>query len=283
MNAPSATLSHARGSLARASGTLTRRSFAYASGARRSLDVHAPADVSHAPVVLFFYGGSWQHGARERYRFVASALATKGFVAIVADYRVYPEVGYPAFLEDAAMAARWTRDHAAEFGGDPRRLFVMGHSAGAYIAAMLALDARWLASVDLHPNETFAGLIGIAGPYDFLPLRDKTLEIIFGGANRPETQPIVHVAAGAPPAFLATGPRDRIVDPANSDRLAARLEAVGSPATVRRYRGHGHMTIIGALAFPLRLFMPLVGDIADFIEGRAVGSPARLAPVEAAP
>lgn len=283
MSLSAATLSRARDPVSRTRGKATRRSIPYAGGARRSLDVHAPAHSRNAPVVLFFYGGSWQHGARERYRFVASALAAKGLVAIVADYRVYPEVGYPRFLEDAALAARWTRDHAAEFGGDPRRLFVMGHSAGAYIAAMLALDARWLASVDLHPNETLAGLIGIAGPYDFLPLRDKTLEIIFGGANRAETQPIVHVAAGAPPAFLATGTRDRIVDPANSDRLAARLEAVGSPATVRRYRGHGHMTIIGALAFPLRLFMPLVGDIADFIEGRAVGSPARLAPVEAAP
>ncbi len=241
------------------------RSVAYGEGTRRSLDVYAPVNAMGAPTIVFFYGGSWQHGSKERYRFVASAMAGHGFVTVIADYRVYPDVCYPAFLEDAALATRWTRDHAAEVGGSRDRLFLMGHSAGAYNAAMLALDHRWLGAIGMRPGEDIAGWIGIAGPYDFLPLRDPKLATIFGGASRADTQPIAYVSRGAPPACLATGTRDRIVDPANSSRLADRLRATGSVAKLHRYRGLGHMTIIGALAFPFRLFMPLIDDIAAFV------------------
>jgi len=248
------------------------RSVAYGEGSRHNLDVYAADNAKGAPTIIFFYGGSWQHGSKEHYRFVASALAGRGFTTAIADYRVYPEVRYPAFLEDAALATRWVRDHAAEIGGDRDRLFIMGHSAGAYNAAMLALDRRWLGAVGMRPDENISGWIGIAGPYDFLPLRDTTLKTIFGGASRADTQPIVYVSPGAPATFLATGTRDRVVDPANSGRLADRLEAAGSVVKLRRYRGLGHVTIIGALAFPFRLFMPLIDDIATFIGETVSGS-----------
>jgi acetyl esterase/lipase len=141
----------------------------------------------------------------------------------------------------------------------------MGHSAGAHIAAMLALDGRWLEQVDLAPKRDIAGLIGISGPYDFLPLRDGTLRVIFGGANDAATQPITHVLPGAPPAMLATGARDGIVDPDNSSRLADRLRAAGDRATVHVYAWVGHLSIVGAFALPLRFLAPILDDVDDFI------------------
>ena len=241
------------------------RSIAYGERARHRLDICRPANAVAAPVVVFFYGGAWRSGNKGLYRYVAKALARRGYVAVVPDYRIYPEARYPDFIEDAALAVRWVKDNASRFGGDPEKIFLKGHSAGAHIAAMLAVDARWLGHVGMVPGRDIAGLIGISGPYDYLPLRDETLQVIFGGADRPETQPIFHVAPGAPPALLLTGSRDRLVDSGNSTRLAARLRAAGNAATVRTYRRVGHYLIIAALAPPLRLLVPVLRDVETFI------------------
>jgi acetyl esterase/lipase len=242
------------------------QSIAYAAGNRHTLDVCRPAGVAadRAPVVVFFYGGGWRSGSKGLYRYVAKALARRGYVAMIPDYRIYPEVRYPDFLADGALALRWAKDNAQKFGGNPERLFIMGHSAGAHIAAMLATDASWLQSVDLVPGRDLAGVIGIAGPYDFLPLRDQTLRTIFGG-DRPETQPIFHVAPGAPPALLLTGTRDGTVDAGNSHRFAERLRAFGNEATIVNYRGIGHYLIIAAAAPFLRLAVPMLRDVDSFI------------------
>jgi acetyl esterase/lipase len=240
-------------------------SFAYAAHSRHRLDVCRPAGADAAPAVVFFYGGAWQSGNKELYRYVAKALARRGYVAVVPDYRIYPEARYPDFLEDGALVVRWVKDNIARFGGDPAKLFLTGHSAGAHIAAMLSLDARWLAGVGLNPGRDIAGLIGLAGPYDYMPLRDETLKVIFGGADRPETQPIFHVSSDAPPALLVTGGRDRLVEPGNSARLAAKLIAAGNTATVKTYRRAGHFVIIAALAPLLRHFVPVLCDIDAFI------------------
>jgi acetyl esterase/lipase len=257
------------------------RSIPYGEGARRTLDVYRP-NAAAAPVVVFFYGGSWQTGSKQIYQFVAMALARQGYVAVVPDYRVYPEIRYPGFLEDGARALRWVKDNAARFGGDPNKLFVMGHSAGAYMAAMLALDSRWLRTVDMAPDRDISGLIGISGPYDFLPLRDGTLQTIFGGANDATTQPINYVAPGAPPALLVTGANDDTVNPGNSARLAARLHAAGDAATVLTYPRVGHLSIIGAFAWPLRFLAPVLRDVNQFIAETAEREH-RTAHAEAAP
>jgi acetyl esterase/lipase len=215
--------------------------------------------------VVFFYGGNWQSGDKEMYLFLAAALARRGYVTVVPDYRVYPGARYPQFIEDGALAVRWVRDNAARFGGDPQSLFVMGHSAGAYIAAMLAFDRRWLRAVGLSPGRDIAGLICIAGPYDFLPLEDETLKVIFGGANAPATQPFSYVSGGEPPTLLATGADDGTVDPGNAIRLAARLRAAGCDVKVATYARVGHLGIIGAFAFPLRLLAPILNDVDAFI------------------
>jgi len=245
-------------------GVEITRSIAYGEGVRRTLDVYRPAGAAAAPIVVFFYGGSWQRGRKEIYLFVAATLARYGYLTIVPDYRLYPEVRYPGFVEDGAQAVRWARDNAARFGGDPKKLFLMGHSAGAYIAATLALDRRWLRQVDLVPDRDIAGLIGLAGPYDFLPLRDGTLKIIFGGAD-PATQPISYVSPGAPPALLLTGAQDDTVDPGNSGRLAARLRAASDDADVLTYSRVGHLSIVGAIAWPFRFLAPVLRDIDTFI------------------
>jgi acetyl esterase/lipase len=250
------------------------RAVAYGEHPRHTLDVYAPKHAPNAggrhPVVVFFYGGSWQQGAKETYAFVAAALARRGYLVMVPDYRVYPDVRYPAFLEDGARVVRFARDHAARYGGDPDTLIVMGHSAGAYIAAMLALDGRWLQTVQLTPGD-IAGLVGISGPYDFLPLRDKTLITIFDGANQVATQPISYVTRGAPPSLLVSGTADTRVDPANADRLARRLRASGNEAEVIHYTGMGHTTIIGAFAAPLRFLVPILADVVGFLDKVVTG------------
>lgn len=241
------------------------QSIAYAGRSRHRLDVCRPRGVAAAPVIVFFYGGAWQSGYKELYRYVAKALARRGYVAVVPDYRIYPEVCYPEFLDDGALVVRWVKDNIARFGGDPNKLFLKGHSAGAHIAAMLSIDARWLGKVGLDPRRDITGLIGISGPYDLMPLRNERLKVIFGGADRPETQPIYHVAPGAPPALLMTGGRDRLVEPGNSERLAARLVAAGNAATVLIYQSVGHFIIIAAVAPFLRFLVPVMRDMDAFI------------------
>jgi acetyl esterase/lipase len=262
--------------LARREGVDVFSSLAYADGPRQTLDIYRPRAAAGAPVIVFFYGGSWQEGNKETYLFVASALARKGYVTVVPDYRVYPKIRFPDFLDDGAQAVGWVAQHAAKFGGDPARMILMGHSAGAHIAAMLALDDQWLGRVGLHPRRDIAGLIGVAGPYDFLPIRDPALKLVFGGDDRAITQPITFVRGGEAPALLLTGGADTTVDPRNSARLASKLRAVGSDVQEIVYPRVAHLSIIGAFAPVLRFLAPVLSDVDAFIarlpERRASGA-----------
>ncbi len=251
------------------------RDVAYAPGPRGGLDVYRPvAARTPAPVVVFIYGGSWDSGARKDYTFVGTALAGKGFVAVIPDYRVYPEVRWPTFLQDNARAVAWARDHAAEYGGDPHRLFLMGHSAGAYNVVELGVDKRWLAAVGMDPQRDLRGVIGLAGPYDFLPLDSDELKVIFGPPEgRPATQPINHVDGRNPPLFLATDTADTVVRPGNTLRMAAKVRAAGGPVEEREYKGLSHELLVGAIATPLRLLAPVLRDVTDFIRAHADQAP----------
>jgi len=242
---------------------------AYGQGPRRKLDIYRPIPAN-APVVLFIYGGSWKSGDRSMYRFVGGAFASRGFVTVVPDYRVYPEVLFPAFVDDAAAAVAWTAANAAAHGGDSERLFLMGHSAGAHIAAMLTLEKSFLGRVGLDPDRAIAGMIGLAGPYDFLPLHDPVLATIFAPAgDLALTQPISFARAGAPPMLLLTGDMDSVVYPRNSENLAERLTALGGRAELRRYSGVGHMTIVGALSGMLAWKAPILADSATFLHAES--------------
>ncbi|WP_205880464.1 alpha/beta hydrolase [Lichenicoccus roseus] len=252
------------------------RSIPYGPGPRHTLDVYAPADgPGPHPVALFLYGGSWDTGDKSVYRFVGASLAARGFVVVIPDYRLYPEVRYPDFLTDCAQAVLWTRTRAQDFGGDGRPPFVIGHSAGAYNAAMLALDGRWLHEVGLHPQRDLRGLVGIAGPYDFLPLDTDRLRQIFAPAVPiVSSQPIVHVGTGpAPPVLLLAGTADRTVLPGNTLRLAGALSTHGVPVQHRLYKGVDHITIVGAFAGSLRFLAPTLRDTVAFMRPTPADAP----------
>lgn len=238
----------------------------YQPGAHGTLDIYAPRDAdAPAPVVLFLHGGAWDSGRKSQYAFVGDALATAGFVAVIPDYRLYPQVRWPEFLQDNARALRWALEHVAEYGGDPGDLFLMGHSAGAYDALMLALDPRWLAQVGCSP-QALRGVIGLAGPYDFLPLKNPELQSIFGPPQgRPATQPIHYVDGHNPPLFLATDASDREVDPGNTRRLAAKVQAAGGMVQVHVYRHLNHALLLGVFGVPLRWLAPVRRDVVQFI------------------
>jgi acetyl esterase/lipase len=240
---------------------------AYGDQPRQTLDTYRPiAAAAPLPVVIFFYGGNWQTGSKADYLFVGEALASRGFIVVIPDYRLYPAIRYPAFLTDGAAAVSWTLAHIAEFGGDPDDVSLAGHSAGAYVAAMLGLDDRWLGA----ERARLRGVAGMAGPYDFLPLTDPALQIIFGTeADLTRTQPISFVDGTAPPFLLMTGRRDTTVDPANSTRLAERIRAAGGRADERYFDRLAHVTLIGALAQPLRFLAPVRDALSDFLARRA--------------
>jgi acetyl esterase/lipase len=251
-------------------GVTVTRDLAYAEGPRQRLDVYTPSQpASGRPVVVFFYGGSWDSGSKADYAWVGNALARHGYVAVLPDYRLYPDVRWPVFLQDSALAVRWARDHAAAYCGDASRLVLMGHSAGAYNAVDLAVDARWLTAAGVDPHRDIRAVIGLSGPYDFLPLDTDELKDIFGPeARRPDTQPINHVDGHAAPMLLATGDQDHTVRPGNTDRMAARVTGAGGKAQVIHYPSLDHVRMVAALAAPLRWMAPVLRDVTIYIDAQ---------------
>ena len=263
---------------------------AYGSDVRQQLDIYAPTTASNdghalAPVVVFFYGGSWNMGSRKDYKFAGEALASRGILTVVADYRLYPQVRYPDFLDDSAAAVAWTARQVQKYGGDPRKIFVMGHSAGGYNAAMVALDARWLGKSRLAPS-LLRGWIGMAGPYDVIPIRDDNVRPVFFFPNTPpESQPINHVTPGAPPALLLASNQDGLVDPVrNTGGLATKLRAAGVAVQETYFDHTSHTSLVGSLARPLRGLAPTLDLIERFVKsdagrlaGPAVTTPAPVA------
>lgn len=247
-------------------GTLLVRGARFGSDSRQTLDLYAPRDrrAGPLPVIVFFYGGSWNSGSKDGYGFVGRALASRGFLVAIPDYRLVPAVRYPLFLDDNAAAVRWLRMHVASLGGDPHRLILAGHSAGAYNAAMLALDSQWLE----RDREGVRGLIGLAGPYDFLPLEGSIAKETFGTvADLEATQPVRYVTPGDPPAFLATADEDITVRACNSDSLAAKLRTAGVFVERRRYSRIGHVGLITAIALPFRHRAPVLDEMLAFAQG----------------
>jgi acetyl esterase/lipase len=242
----------------------TARGLAYGAGPRRMLDIYAPRGTqagAKTPVIVFIYGGSWANGSREGYGFAGRALAAAGFVTVIADYRLVPEVHFPGFVEDCAAAVKWTRGHIADYGGDPERIVLVGHSAGAYNAAMLALDPQWLGP----DRAAIRGFAGLAGPYDFLPFDGPIPVRTFSNWPKPdETQPIYYADASAPPTLLLHGGEDDTVWPKNSINLAAKLKKAGTESELKVYPELGHVGIVTALAKPFRGRAPVLADVAAF-------------------
>lgn len=239
---------------------------AYGDGPRHRLDVYAPEDASDRPVIIFIYGGSWNSGSKDDYAFAGAALASRGFVTVIPDYRLVPTVRFPSFIEDCAAAVRWTADHVREFGGDPSRIVLVGHSAGAYNVMMLALDEHFLREAGVQPAR-LRGAVGLAGPYDFLPYDVEATREAFGGApDSALTQPVHFARADAPPLLLLWGEADTTVGPRNMRGLATAMREVGGGVEAKTYPGVNHVDIMLALSRPLRGRAPTLEDVTDFAE-----------------
>lgn len=238
---------------------------AYGPDPRHRLDIYAPTDFPEAlPVVHFIYGGGWHSGTRADYEFAGRAFAAAGFVTIVSDYRLVPDVHFPAFIEDGARAQGWIATQIGVFGGDPDRQFLIGHSAGAYNAMMLALDGERFGAP--APGGWLKGVIGLSGPYDFYPFDVKEAIDAFSRAADPErTQPVNLVSLKAPPALLAHGTADRICGLYNTQNLAKAMRREGVAVTEIHYRNVRHAMTLLSLFPALRWRLPVYRDAVGFM------------------
>ena len=241
---------------------------AYGPESRQQLDVYAPKDAQDRPVVVFFYGGSWTAGSRGLYRFVGAALAERGMVTVVPDYRLYPQVKFPSFLDDGALAVAWVQKHAQEFGGDPHRIVLMGHSAGGHEAAFLAYDSRLLQKAGAHP-EWIVGLVGLSGPYALEP-NSQVLNTIFASPyTEAEWQPVRFVTPQAPPTLLVHGTADDVVSIKHAEKLRDALQANHVRVESQFYPGKGHADTVAGMSVPARSRTPVLDQSVSFIESVA--------------
>jgi acetyl esterase/lipase len=249
----------------------------YGARARERLDVYRPVHgPGKAPVVVFVYGGRWQSGSKEQYRLLGDALTREGVVAVIPDYRLAPEVHFPGWVEDAALAVRWVRDSVARFGGDPGRIYVVGHSAGGHTAMLLALDPRYLDAAGV-PRGTVQGFVELAGPVA-TTWTDADVQALMGPREGwPDTYPLTHASGGAPPLLLMHGSQDRTVSPENARRLAAAVRQDGGCASLRLYRGLDHVGIVIALSLPRLAIAPVMADLMAFVRHPDRCRPAPLA------
>ena len=240
----------------------------FASDPAQKIVVYRPAvqrgQTEPLPVILFLHGGSWNSGSPDDYGFIARALAPEGFVVVLAGYRLHPAVVFPAMLEDTAAAVSWTKTNIARHGGDPEHVVLMGHSAGAYNAVMTGLDRQWLGR-EGHTDNALAGVIGLAGPYDFYPFDSDSTRASFGPARDPQqTQPVRYARADAPPMLLLTGEADTTVKPRNTRALALVLEQAGGQVAAESFPAMDHKDILLALASPWRRDRTLLDRVVGF-------------------
>lgn len=271
-----ATLFSSINAVSRSSGVVARRDIVYDAQHQLKLDVYRPADLNvaqgeRAPVVVFFYGGNWKDGKRQWYQWVGEALARRGLVAVLPTYREYPKVKLDGFMTDAANAVGWAHEHAAEFGGDPRQMLLMGHSAGGQIAALLATNEKWLATVDMHPRQ-LDGFVGLAGPYDFLPLKEQDYIDMFGETHEQQlrSQPVHYVNGNEPPMLLLQGTDDNVVALKNTRSMAAALRAQGEPVQTKFYPDIGHIMLLLSMSRPFRDKADTLQDSVGWIKAHAV-------------
>lgn len=248
------------------------KALSYGNPAAHYLDVYTPDSTNvderqGLPVVIFFYGGCW--GAcstlrKEKYAFVAETLTTNGYVAVLADYRLYPDVLFPEIISDAALVVEWVRNNIQKYGGDTKAIFLMGHSSGAHLAATLTMDERYLQP---GTHESIKGFIGLAGPYDFLPFDQDYQKILFGPREKhADSQPINFVDGSEPPFLLLYGNQDQVVKARNIERLSEKANLLGVSVTRYRYADINHAGLVAALSRVLRKKRPVAGDVIAFLD-----------------
>ncbi|MGI9383553.1 MAG: alpha/beta hydrolase [Methyloligellaceae bacterium] len=254
-------------------GVEADRSVGYGPHARHQLDVYRPErGAGDGPIVLFLYGGGWRNGHRSTYGFVGAALASRGITTVIPDYRLYPEVRFPAFVEDAALAYRWVVRNVARAGEGTRPVILVGHSAGAHTAALLALDRRYLEGGEGDIARP-AGLIGLAGPYAFDPTTWATTKSIFAGTAKADAaRPISFASKDAPPALLMHGLDDTVVRLWNMQSLTRDLRQAGARVRSLEFDGIGHIGLVLAISRPFRWRAPVLQETLSFIRDVAGSS-----------
>jgi acetyl esterase/lipase len=233
----------------------------------QKLDIYTPNNnAQHAkPVLVFFYGGSWDSGTKEMYFFVADAFTRLGYVVIIPDYAKYPAARFPVFMEDGAAAIAWTKQHVANYGGDPQKLFIAGHSAGAHLGGLLLTDARYLKKHALSPLDV-QGFSGLAGPYNFTPIRPSLMDVFGPPENYPNMQAMNFVNGDEPPMLLLHGAEDDTVGVRNQELLIEKLSAVGNPSTSILYPGLTHTSILTSLTPVLKKNSSTLDDMDKFFK-----------------
>ena len=239
----------------------------YGSSERQRVDVYQAG--RRKPLVIFFYGGSWNSGSRTDYRFVARAFNDLGYSVAIPDYRLTPEALYPDFLKDSAQAISLLINRAEEFGADPQRVILVGHSAGAYNAMMVALDQRWLSPED---RQRIRGVIGLASPVNFLPIQLPAARLAFHWPNTPrDSQPIEHVSSSSPPILFINANNDPLVDPRiNAIAMAEKLRAANVYVEVENFDGPlgmiNHARLVATLSPTFQFLSPTLDKSRVFIE-----------------
>jgi dipeptidyl aminopeptidase/acylaminoacyl peptidase len=254
---------------------------AYGDKARQKLDLYYPADfilqsattegilagLADYPVVMFLYGGGWQSGQKEQYRFVADCLTQAGFAVIIPDYRLYPQVRFPTFVEDVAQATHWLGDHWRQGPSAAPRFHVMGHSAGAHIGALMTVNPSYLAPYGLE--KAIASFTGLAGPYHFTP-EEPVYKAIFGP---PEHYPAMQVGqfidGSEPPLFLLHGLKDERVGLFNLERVLDAALAHEGTIKVKTYESLDHKTLLGAFSPIIPFGEDVVDDVLAFLNEHA--------------
>jgi acetyl esterase/lipase len=237
---------------------------AYGNDARQHLDVYAPKNADNRPIVIFFYGGSWTMGRKADYGFVGAALAERGYITVIPDYRLFPQVKFPGFMDDGALAVAWVRQHARDLGGDPDRLVLMGHSAGAHIAALLALDHAYLEKAGV-PAHSVVALVGLSGPYALVPDTDTLRTIFSSPYTAADWQPVHFASTQSPPTLLLHGLDDDIVYYSHSVKLRDALISRGVEVETHFYPKCGHADTIASFALVARFRTPALRQTIDFL------------------
>lgn len=244
-------------------GTKIVRDVAYGTDPRQKLDIYIPDTEGPHPVLVFIHGGSWSSGSKGEYAFAGKRFAALGFVTAVINYRMVPDGAYPVFMEDTGAAVAFIHAHAGKYQGIPDRLFITGHSAGAYNAVQVAVAPEFLAPHGVTPA-IIDGVVGLAGPYDFLPSKDPDVIAAFGADADPKvTMPAYRATPGAPPMLLIAGGEDDVVWPHNAPNMAAALEKVGTEAVVKVYPTADHAGTLVPIALPRR--GTVAADVAAYL------------------
>jgi len=232
----------------------------------QALDIYTPEKMeSPAPVLVFFYGGRWTLGNKEQYAFAALPFVEKGYIVVIPDYSKYPDVKFPAFVDDAALATSWVYDNIAEYKGNNKRLYLSGHSSGAHLAALVTADPEYLKKYGKNRSIVRA-FSGLAGPYDFIP-EDKDLKDMFGPPeNYPQMQVPTFIDGRQPPMQLLHGGDDKDVIQRNLDRLKAKIDDKGGIVETKIYPGIDHKEIVGALSWVWQDKAPVSQDMVEFFE-----------------